>query len=120
MKKSTWKSGVSILTSGLIVLAALAFITPESRGESYAFPVPYVAGKHSQPLIFFKNLPGAGSIKIFNILGQEVVRLPISTGQAMISWDVKNASGKAVASGVYLYRITTPTHKKTGKLVIIR
>ena len=49
------------------------------------------------------------SLKIFNMLGQEVVTLvdgKMSTGSHEVVWDGRNASGQTVASGTYIYRLS--------------
>ena len=49
------------------------------------------------------------SLKIFNMLGQEVVTLvdgKMTTGSHEVVWDGRNASGQTVASGTYVYRLT--------------
>jgi hypothetical protein len=48
------------------------------------------------------------TLKMFNILGQEVKRLIdeiVPAGYKTIEWDSRNNAGNTVASGVYFYRI---------------
>jgi hypothetical protein len=51
-------------------------------------------------------------LTVYNLLGQEVVRLVDQTqqpGRYQITWNALNAQGASVASGVYLYRLTSST-----------
>ncbi|MBI4552998.1 MAG: T9SS type A sorting domain-containing protein, partial [Candidatus Latescibacteria bacterium] len=61
------------------------------------------------------------TLAVYNLLGQEVVRLVegVQTpGRYVVTWDGRNAQGQSIASGVYLYRLTTSagfsqTHRMT-------
>jgi hypothetical protein len=58
------------------------------------------------------ELPAAAHVRltVYNLLGQEVIRLvdtQMTAGRHMATWNGRNASGYEVASGVYLYRLTT-------------
>lgn len=71
------------------------------------------------------DLPEASRItlKIYNILGQEV-RTLISgekpAGMYEILWDGKDALGRAVSSGAYLYRIQAGKFTKTRKMLLVK
>ena len=50
------------------------------------------------------------TLTIFNLLGQEVIRLVDqvqSPGRYLVTWNARNARGLSVSSGVYLYRLTS-------------
>ena len=50
------------------------------------------------------------TLTVYNLLGQEVVRLVDGTqapGRYTVTWNGRNAKGIAVASGVYVYRMVT-------------
>ena len=52
------------------------------------------------------------TLAVYNLLGQEVVRLVEGMqqpGRYVVSWNGKNGQGVGVASGVYLYRLTAST-----------
>ena len=52
------------------------------------------------------------TLAVYNVLGQEVVRLvdrEQQAGRYTITWDGRNAQGQAVSSGVYLYRLASST-----------
>lgn len=63
------------------------------------------------------------TIKVYNLLGQEVKTLVNSTkgiGRYEVEWDGKNASGRETASGLYLYRLETDKIRKTRKMLLIK
>lgn len=62
-------------------------------------------------------------LKIFNILGQEVVTLVDdvrAAGAYRVLWDGKNAGGIYAASGIYVYQIKTPNFQDAKKMVLIK
>ena len=68
------------------------------------------------------------TIRIYNASGH-VVRTVFSGHQASgyylsrskaAYWDGKNEFGEQVASGVYIYELTTPTFKQTKRLVVLK
>jgi hypothetical protein len=79
-----------------------------------------VASSSPNPYIAFTDLPGAGTIKIFSVAGDEVATLPIPAGDNTVKWFVTNGSGRKVASGVYFYLVQGNGTETKGKLVVIR
>ena len=106
------------------LLIALIFAIPVmAQAKPHAFPVPFVATNPdhvSNQGITFTDLPGSGSIKIFNILGERVVELPVAPGELLKLWNLNNSSGKAVSTGVYIYIVESGDSKTKGKVVVIR
>lgn len=63
------------------------------------------------------------TLRIFNLLGQEVRTLvngPQTAGTHEVTWDGRDNGGKAVASGVYLYRLEAGGLVKTRKLMLLK
>jgi hypothetical protein len=98
---------------------ALVQQASESLSDAHPYPVPFVPSR-GHTAITFTNLANQTTIRIFTISGEEVRRVDVPQGSANYVWDVKNKAGENVVSGVYLYLITSPSDKKTGKLMIIR
>lgn len=65
--------------------------------------------------ILFDNLPSPVTIEIFTMSGQRVARFTDNSGRGAFQWDVKNDSGRAVASGGYLAVISSPGLKRAVK-----
>jgi hypothetical protein len=75
-----------------------------------------------QNRIQFQNLPAAVKVRIFTVAGdlvRELVKTDPESGS--LDWDLKNADSHDVASGIYLFRITSSQgFEQTGHFVIIR
>ncbi len=66
---------------------------------------------------------GRVSLKIYNVLGQEIRTLVNGTqsaGLQAVQWDGKDNHGQAVSSGVYFYRLETSSFTKTMKMMMMR
>jgi flagellar hook assembly protein FlgD len=63
-------------------------------------------------------------LKIYNLLGAEVKMIydgTIEAGRYWFNWDGRNEAGNTVATGVYLYRLSTSTGTSLlGKMILIR
>jgi parallel beta-helix repeat protein len=86
--------------------------------ESYAFPSPFTPTP-SRPSITFTMLPQTGSIRLYTPSGVLVRELTLD-GAGEQEWDVKNASGEPVGSGVYIYEISNGRESKVGKVGVLR
>jgi len=67
--------------------------------------------------------PTLTTLKIYNILGQEVrelVNCMKTSGNYRVMWDGKDNRGKEVASGIYLYQLKVGDQKKTKKLLLLK
>ncbi len=63
------------------------------------------------------------SLLVFNMKGQKVRTLFDGTqvaGSYAIEWDGKDSQGREVASGIYLYRLTTRNFNKIKKMLMIK
>jgi len=66
---------------------------------------------------------GTASLKVYNLLGQEVnslVRENKTAGNYKINWDGRDGSGRRVSSGVYLVRLEANGQATTGKMLVVR
>jgi len=62
-------------------------------------------------------------LEIYNIKGQKVKTLVngnVNVGNHKVFWNGRDDSGKAVSSGIYLYRFKTEKYTKTMKMVLMR
>lgn len=104
---------------------ALLALADTDLSPVYAYPVPFRPnggnparyGTWAQG-ITFTNLPITGKIKIYTISGALVREFAVTPPAQ--TWDVKNKEGETVASGVYLWEITSGKNRKSGKLVVIK
>ena len=70
--------------------------------------------------LIFANLPGDVEITIYNMNGRKIKDLRAETYFGGISWDLKDDSGHAVTSGIYLFNVIWKNTSEQGKIVIIR
>jgi hypothetical protein len=62
-------------------------------------------------------------LKIYNIRGQVIRTLhqgPHSKGRYTINWEGDSDAGKSVPSGLYFYRMLTPTYSKMHKMLLVK
>lgn len=67
--------------------------------------------------------PVMATVTIYNILGQEVRRVfdgPALSGLNRVQWDGRDADGRGVASGIYLYRLKAESATLTRKMVLLK
>jgi hypothetical protein len=84
------------------------------------YPNPF---KTSTELVFQIPEPARIDLKVYNILGQEVVTLVDEVkpeGAHNITWDGRDASGQRLSSGIYFYRLKTDNFTQTRKMVLIQ
>jgi hypothetical protein len=63
------------------------------------------------------------TLTIYNVLGRpvrELIDAQMTRGEHSVIWDGKTDDGSAVASGVYLYRLTTRAINETRKMLLVR
>jgi hypothetical protein len=93
-------------------------------------PREYSLGQNSpnpfnpSTLIHFA-IPRAASVslKVYNIIGQEVADLLVGTlpaGAFWTTWDGTDMNGRAVSSGVYFYRLQAGDYAETKKMLLMK
>jgi len=93
---------------------------PDEFSLSQNYPNPF----NSETIIKF-TLPMMShvKIKIYNLLGQEIVTLVNAVqgpGKYNIRWNGKDKFGKEVASGIYIYSITSKNYTMSKRLVFLK
>lgn len=90
-----------------------------------AVPNPYrgseVWDRPGQSEVHFVNLPAQSRIRVYTLAG-DLVRVlehndPIHDFER---WDLRNASGQPVVSGIYMYRVESGTFHYQNRLIVIR
>ncbi|MEW6096357.1 MAG: T9SS type A sorting domain-containing protein [bacterium] len=73
-----------------------------------------------EQVTFGDNLPGQIRVRIFNVAGEEVYEYEGASGGKW-TWYLRNKENDKVASGIYIYVISTPDgDKKVGKIGVVR
>lgn len=62
---------------------------------------------------------GKGTAAVYNLRGQKLTEYSLGEGHYSLFWNGRDANGKACDSGVYFFRLETPSLLQTRKLVII-
>lgn len=79
-----------------------------------AYPNPLVIRFGTEMVRF--DYSGLAEVRIFTMAGELVREIPVNG-----AWDGRNADGKLVASGVYIFMLTTPDGETgRGKILLIR
>ncbi len=63
------------------------------------------------------------TLEIFNMRGQSINRLiseELSVGSHHVVWDGNDSNGKSVATGVYFYRLITPTMSQAKRMLLMK
>ena len=79
--------------------------------------VPYQLAEDAEIAIRIYNTEGKTVRTLFS--GHQASGYYLNRSRAAY-WDGKNELGEQVASGVYIYELTTPTFKQTKRLVVIK
>lgn len=109
---------LSVTTGG--TPAVVTFATAKSDlSAAHCYPVPFKPSLgHTK--ITFTDLTRSARIRIYTTSGILVRALDKSDTGETLDWDVRNARGEAVVSGVYLYVVNSASQTRKGKLMIIR
>lgn len=86
----------------------------------YVYPNPFKPAIHNK--ITFVEVTDTATIRIFTIVGELVKTIEVTPADSgRPTWDGKNEAGEKVASGIYIYLITTQEgYKISGKIGIIK
>lgn len=96
------------------------YLVPDRFALSQNYPNPF-----NPETVIQYNLPRASDVHltVYNLLGQEVVRLVNShqgPGSYTHTWNGRDARGSMVTSGVYFYRLVAGDFIKTHKMVLLK
>jgi uncharacterized lipoprotein YddW (UPF0748 family) len=87
------------------------------------YPNPFNAATRIEFTIPAHHSPVPISLKIFNVMGQEVrvlVDEPMGPGRYTAYWDGRDKSGRQVASGVYFCGLLAGKYRQVRKMLLVR
>lgn len=93
---------------------------PKKQKLEQNYPNPF---NPETSINYFLSNPGHVSIKIYNVLGQEVrtiVDAGRKAGVHTVTWDGKDNMGRQSGSGFYFYRMVTGEAALTRKMLLIK
>ena len=82
------------------------------------FPNPWRADRHQGVSVTIDGLAAGSEVRLFTLSGRWVRTLAEAGGKAL--WDLSDASGRRVASGLYLYLITGTDLRERGTLAVVQ
>jgi hypothetical protein len=110
-----------------VVAPAVVIATNADLKQVHTVPDPYYGvslfdlGPANKELQFV-NLPPQATIRIYSLAGVlvDVLNHTDPTGGGVARWDLRNRSNQFVASGVYMFHVSTPEGKSaTGKFTVV-
>lgn len=124
--------GGVVFIDDLRLVAVEAALTPtavaeeqgDSRPQDFALLQNYPNPCNSGTTIDYR-LPATGEVElaVFDLAGQLVatlVRGPRSAGSHRVQWDGRGEAGRGLASGMYLYRLTSGAQVRERKLLLLK
>ncbi|NKB66704.1 MAG: T9SS type A sorting domain-containing protein [Candidatus Latescibacteria bacterium] len=94
--------------------------TPANFSLGQNYPNPF----NSDTVIGFAlPNPGPVELRVFNLAGQQVATLvqgERAAGSYVVRWDGRDDQGRALASGIYLYRLRAGKQVQAHKLLLLR
>jgi hypothetical protein len=109
-----------ILNTGKPINVEIENEVPQGFSLKQNYPNPF---NPSTIIPFSINKSGNAVLKIYNIIGQEIITLlneNLSTGSYEIKWNGTDNNGTDVSSGVYFYTLEQSDKKVTRKLILNR
>ena len=112
--------------AGIVVLRSNPFASTLSDFSSLkAGPNPYILGSSGADVFNFHNIVSGSQVKILTVDGQLIRTLdPQNFDEVkggLAQWDGRNVEGKLVASGVYVYLVSSDDgQQEAGKILVVR
>ena len=94
-------------------------VMPEVTSLKNAYPNPFKTNSSTNIEVALKA-GETGSISIYNLNGQLVRTFEVNEGSHTIAWNGKDNRGSACGSGIYFYKLSTPSFNQTRKMVIVK
>ncbi|MDP8209484.1 MAG: hypothetical protein RAO94_08615 [Candidatus Stygibacter australis] len=84
-------------------------------------PSPFVPSRGHTEMTFFGAKVAGSEIKVYNKAGEHIITLNAGEDEATVIWDGRSKDNKPVASGVYIWVLTTSSGKQyRDKFAIIK
>ena len=97
--------------------AATAVTVAFTLADVYVYPNPVLLVPSAE--VVFGGLKGNETIRLYTMTGEFITSTRLQ-GAVQWQWNARNAAGKAVAPGIYLYLLSNPAgDKRVGKIAAI-
>ncbi|MDD4310215.1 MAG: T9SS type A sorting domain-containing protein, partial [Candidatus Cloacimonetes bacterium] len=114
MGSSTFHDPISVYVEGEVPP-----VLPQSTMMQNAYPNPFKLNSNVTINVALKAGEN-GTVSIFNVLGQLVQSYNVKEGLNPLSWNGRDNNGNACGSGIYFYKLSTPSVNLTKKMAIIK
>jgi len=92
-------------------------VLPEITSLKSAYPNPFKANTTIEVSV---KAGENGTMTIYNVAGKAVQTYNVTEGTHNLIWNGKDSSGNACGSGIYFYKLTTPSFNQTRKMIIVK
>jgi hypothetical protein len=93
--------------------------TPDATVLRSAYPNPFYANTSTNIEMDVKTGETA-TLSIYNVLGQTVKTYVRQAGSHKITWNGRDDNGSVCGSGIYFYKLSSPSVNTTKKMVIVK
>lgn len=124
------ETSAALLKAELATTQGAVVVTRISDGPRAALPVTFRLNQNypnpfnpSTKITFALERPSRVSLNIYDILGRavrELVDEDLSAGEHLVAWNGADESGAAVASGVYVYRLSVDGQAVSRKMTLLK
>lgn len=114
MGHSTFFGPTSVLVEGEVPP-----VLPEYTTMRNAYPNPFRANTGTTIEVNVKA-GETGQVTVYNVLGQVVKTYTVKEGLNNLNWNGKDSKGNVCGSGIYFYKLSTPSMNMTKKMVIVK
>lgn len=90
---------------------------PVSTVMGSAYPNPFVTATNIDVSV---KAGEQAQVSIYNLTGQLIRSYTLSEGSHTINWDGKDSKNNLCGSGIYFYRLTSPSVNQTRKMMIVK
>jgi fibronectin type 3 domain-containing protein len=94
-------------------------VLPEYTAMRSAYPNPFRMNGSTNIEVSMKA-GETGTVTIYNVLGQVVKTFNTREGINQLTWNGHDVKGNACSSGIYFYKLSSPSVNKTLKMVIVK
>lgn len=92
---------------------------PVQTAMKNAYPNPFKTNANTNIEVALKA-GETGTVTIYNVLGQVVKTYKVNEGSHTLNWNGRDSKGNACGSGIYFYKLSTPSMNQTKKMVIVK
>jgi flagellar hook assembly protein FlgD len=122
-----WLEAVEINGSGMFygqpasvtVTGEVPAVLPTVTTMGNAYPNPFKQTANTTIDVDIKEGEN-GTVTIYNILGQVVQTFKLNEGYHKLNWNGQDARGNRCGSGIYFYKLSTPSTNMTKKMVLVK